>query len=606
MATYQTITKNLNVKTAEAFISDVKDNSSYYIFTAKHTPYSVASDDVVPVAKDTVKSSIDIYNDMIFGKRIKPDDIQIMAKRYDWTLNTVYDMYLDNDPDLLNKKFFVVVNEGINYNVYKCLYNNNGGPSTVEPSGYDVDAFETVEDGYVWKYLYTVDEFEWRRFSTASYMPVIANTSVINSAQNGSIDVILVDQTNSGSGYNNYTTGSFLKEEDLRYNNNSKVYGLGDSAVAIDGFYVGCLIKITSGNANNEYRKIVDYTIIDGKKLITVDSEFDQVIRQTDTYEIYPNVFIYDTGATATVNCVARAMISANTGNSIHKIDIINPGLGYRQAIARLEPNSTVNVTEAANLAVVISPPGGHGSNINYELFSKYVGISTSFIGDSAPLTIENKYRTIGLLKDPTFSNVGIALDSSKTVGSFIPNETVYRYKPIKLFGNVALFSNSLVVGTDPIFTNSFRTDDRVIISNGTENFFSTVIQITGNNQLIVDKTPPFSGTNCSIFLTDSAVFGKVSDYSDVNKVYLKDVIPSEFDKSSSLVGDSSYCTVFVNSISTGYVTVNGRDAEGFNAFNQLYSLVGTLTTSTGFIENEIITQGDGNELTDPRAYYTH
>lgn len=53
---------------------------------------------------------------------------------------------------LENTKFYVVTDD---FNVYKCLDNNNGALSTVKPTGTPVEAIKT-SDGYVWKFLYNV------------------------------------------------------------------------------------------------------------------------------------------------------------------------------------------------------------------------------------------------------------------------------------------------------------------------------------------------------------------------------------------------------------------------------------------------------------------
>jgi len=75
MSINQKITSTLNVQAAESFVQSVLDNAAYYVFTAKHTPFGVGqgggSDEIPPVPQDTVVSSIQVYNDMVFGKRLK-------------------------------------------------------------------------------------------------------------------------------------------------------------------------------------------------------------------------------------------------------------------------------------------------------------------------------------------------------------------------------------------------------------------------------------------------------------------------------------------------------------------------------------------------------
>jgi hypothetical protein len=302
---------------------------------------------------------------------------------------------------------------------------------------------------------------------------------------------------------------------------------------------------MTSGVATNEYRLITDYTIIDGRKVITIDRAFNNRPNSGDEYEIFPNVFIYDVSGTSTANCVARAIVNSAIGNAISRVEVLTTGAGYRLATAKIKTANIVSVTGNAVVTPVISPPGGHGSNINNELFGRFVGVSSSFIGNNEPLSANNDYRTVGLLKNPQFANVNVILDAGSVTGSFITNEIVYRYKPVRLFGNVSISANSLITGTDTAFIDTFRTNDRVIITNGISNIFANVQVITSDTLLTIDKEPVFTGSNCAIYLIEAVKFGKVTDYNSIN-VSLTDVDPVGLEISSYLLGEVSSCTARV------------------------------------------------------------
>src|SRR6056300_1761866 len=123
------------------------------------------------------------------------------------TTDTVYSMYRDTDEDMYDRQFYVLTNE---YNVYKCLYNNKGGASTVKPTGFSTSSF-TTSDGYTWKYMYTISLGDANKFLTSVHMPVKTITAsdgstesdrqlaVQNAAVNGAIEVI--ETVNVGSGY---------------------------------------------------------------------------------------------------------------------------------------------------------------------------------------------------------------------------------------------------------------------------------------------------------------------------------------------------------------------------------------------------------------------
>ena len=58
------------------------------------------------------------------------------------------------------------------YNVYKCLDNNNNAVSTYKPIGTVVDPV-IMPDGYMWKYLYSIPIALRNKFLTDVYMPVV-------------------------------------------------------------------------------------------------------------------------------------------------------------------------------------------------------------------------------------------------------------------------------------------------------------------------------------------------------------------------------------------------------------------------------------------------
>ena len=601
MSINQKITTTLNVQAAESFVQSVQENAAYYVFAAKHTPFGVdqggGSDEAPPVPEDTVVSTIQVYNDMIFGKKIKSDNVINMIKRYEWVENGVYDMYRDNDTDLASKQFYVVIDDSVELNVYKCLFNNNGARSTQKPFGKDTTPIEFPQDGYIWKYMFSIDQFNIRKFATSEYVPVTPNALVANAAVPGSIEIITVD--NSGAGYNNYTVGQFPDTASIAVGSNLR-FGLDASASSIDTFYKNCLIRMTSGVATNEFRLITDYAITGGQKVITIDRAFNNRPNAGDEYEIYPNVFVYDVSGTSTANCVARAIVNSAIGNAVSRVEVLSTGAGYRLATAKIKTANIVSVTSNAVVTPIVSPAGGHGSNINNELFGRYVGISSSFIGNNEPLTANNDYRTVGLLKDPQFANVNILLDAGSITGSFITNEVVYRYKPIRLFGNVSVSANSLVIGTDTAFVDTFRADDRVIITNGITNIFANVQSITSDTQIVIDKTPTFTGANCAIYLIEAEKFGQVTQYDSVS-ISLTDVNPVGLELSSYLLGEVSFSSARISNTQPN-IRVNGRDADEFNAFNQLTTFVGSFTSTVDFIEDEFLIQDTDDIDTSPTA----
>jgi hypothetical protein len=180
-----------------------------YCFLAKATPWTDENNPPVPTAD--VKYVKQVQKNIFVSKLIGINDISPVIKRIDWTAGTVYEYYKD-DVDMIAldangniTHTFYVKNK---YDqVFKCLWNNGGLTSTVEPyfepGSYNTNNIFQAGDKYKWKYIYTIDTGLKVKFMDKTWIPVTvgANTPspLINTAGAGSIDVINV--TNGGSGY---------------------------------------------------------------------------------------------------------------------------------------------------------------------------------------------------------------------------------------------------------------------------------------------------------------------------------------------------------------------------------------------------------------------
>lgn len=171
------------------------------------------SDNVIPNAATSYCGTMrDVWNNMIGGVLLHASDIAFVVPRYNWTANTVYNIYDPTDPNLFSKPFYVLTS---NYDVYKCLDNNNNSQSTVMPVAQPTLDWRTpiqTSDGYVWKYLFSLNSADTnftQKFLTNAYMPVkslsvnapepINQWNVQEAAIDGAIDNIIM--TNGGAGY---------------------------------------------------------------------------------------------------------------------------------------------------------------------------------------------------------------------------------------------------------------------------------------------------------------------------------------------------------------------------------------------------------------------
>ena len=183
--------------------------NSLYCFLSRIDPWTSDLDPEEPT-QDTAYLK-NVYKNMFVVKKIQSNDIAIVTQRIDWTSGVVYDYYRD-DIDMLEKDIngflklqFYIRNQ---YDqVFKCLWNNNGGDSTeqpyFQPGTYGTNNIYQGADGYKWKYIYTIDIGSKTKFMDSVWIPVPIMETTLNplkrSAGCGDIEVINV--LNGGSGY---------------------------------------------------------------------------------------------------------------------------------------------------------------------------------------------------------------------------------------------------------------------------------------------------------------------------------------------------------------------------------------------------------------------
>jgi sugar lactone lactonase YvrE len=106
--------------------------------------------------------------------------------------------------------FYVMTDD---FNVYKCLDNNNNSPSTSKPTGTQVEPLKLI-DGYIWKYMYNVPIGLRNKFLTGDQIPVIS--ALTNQFYNsGALENITI--ISKGSGYksaNIVVSGDGFRESD--------------------------------------------------------------------------------------------------------------------------------------------------------------------------------------------------------------------------------------------------------------------------------------------------------------------------------------------------------------------------------------------------------
>jgi len=210
------------------------------------------NDDLNPPAPTQDQAYIkSVFANMFVAKQILSNNISPVIQRIDWISGTSYDFYQDNvDMFAKDANGFLVYEFYVRNRydqVFKCLWNNNGSQSTVEPffkpGNYGSNNIFQDVDGYKWKYMFTIDVGSKKTFMDFTWIPVPVGQNtpnpITNTAGYGDIEVINV--TNGGSGYPMDGSVSVV------------ITGDGINAAATPTIVGGVITDITVNNTGTSY-----------------------------------------------------------------------------------------------------------------------------------------------------------------------------------------------------------------------------------------------------------------------------------------------------------------------------------------------------------------
>lgn len=159
----------------------------------------LSSEEDPPGISDTYSAELESRRNIIYSKLIDSNDVALVVRRINWTSGFTYDQYDDYTEDnpsytgaaSISEALFYVLTD--DFNVYKCLYNNNGAQSIVKPTGTSTDPV-TESDGYIWKFMYSVPISLRNKFLNSTYMPV--TTSLTNQfySRGSILDYVIEDR----------------------------------------------------------------------------------------------------------------------------------------------------------------------------------------------------------------------------------------------------------------------------------------------------------------------------------------------------------------------------------------------------------------------------
>jgi hypothetical protein len=272
------ITDKFRILNASSFVDSVADSSnSYYVFVGLSNPSSVGFgrsdtwDTNPPNPIDNFDYSNHYKNTILYGKKITSANIRRVIKRIDWISGQIYEMYrpdysvLNPSPTtgsirLYDANYYVLNSD---YRVYICIDNGSSGDkptgnaSQIEPTFTDLEPTK-LDDGYVWKYLYTIPPSDIIKFDSTEYITVPNNWSTSTDSQ------ITAIRENGNSTLNeNQIKKIYIQNAGVGYAAGTKscnIFGDGSggtASVTVDVETKISDVVVTSGGKNYTYA-IVD------------------------------------------------------------------------------------------------------------------------------------------------------------------------------------------------------------------------------------------------------------------------------------------------------------------------------------------------------------
>lgn len=574
------VTRELSLLSARAFVSSVtSSNGPYYVWIGNPVDPDVDND----VYDTPLYTVVDPYDKMIMGKEVTANDVSLMVRKIEYSANTVYDMYDDSDPALYEKDYYVSVTSGDYTHVFKCLWNNNGEPSTAAPDIGDVDENDVVyqtSDGYQWRYMYTVEDTELLKFSSPGYIPLTLNASA-SAPVSGAIDVIKV--LSPGSGYDNHLTGTF-GVTDVAVGGNSLVYSVSSNLTAssVNGYYTGCVMYISSGTGAGGYRTITDYVSNSSGKFCVVANDFSVQPLNGSVFQISPEVSITGDGL-QTSNAAARAIINS-TGNTIHRVEVLARGRDYSTATATVVANSVVGVSSNAILRVINGPPGGHGFDVAAELGVTRCSVSVKLEGNTNGLLPgTGRFGQYGIMTRPVFRTANVRFHPAG--GTAQVGATLLKIQPTKVQESctVGIGANTITSAAGD-WTDTFSNGDLVYVTDTSERHLGT---ITAVNSTVVTITSAFgwSSSNVEVWSVETLANAYIKEVHSANNLCVSNVA-GIFDQGAVTIVPGGGFWGEVDSVERSGV------AKNQSTFIQMDKVVGSYVSGT-LQENEVVFQGN-------------
>ena len=364
------ITNKFRIHNQEQFVESFTESSPnvYYMGIGRPQGFTTStrgdsrtqfegsdSSPLTPV--DSVSQEFHVFDDLLAAKKVASTDVSVAIARRNWTSGTVYDMYRHDYGQyvtgstttvvsassgataLYDTSFYVLTDD---FNVYKCLDNNNGGTSTTKPTGTSTSILSTA-DSYKWKYMYSLTAAQQANFLSTDFMGVATNSTVASAAVDGAVNIVKIKTAGSG-GTNGSHTGVAIR-------------GDGSSGVATVTVSGGAVtaVTVTTPGTGYTYAYIRNADIVSAGATSLSGSELDVIIEPKGGHG--KNAITELGGFFVMMNTNFEADETANTGDFTTAND-------FRRVCLLRDPKSGGSAASATTLrgtkAVLVTSPSGN------------------------------------------------------------------------------------------------------------------------------------------------------------------------------------------------------------------------------------------------------
>jgi hypothetical protein len=418
----------------------------------------------------------EVRNNITYFRRVMPGEVSLCTPRNEWSIapeNRVYTQWDDMMPNTTTD--YHVVNS--NFEVYKCLDNNNGALSTVEPTGRFYIPIKLL-DGYIWKYMFTIPVAKRKRFNSFDRMPVQVALSDTFYSQGaiGRVSILA-----NGSGYPN------LQITNLNVNGATSGSGLVATVTAIGASGSITAITVTDGGSGYTSFDISISGVGSGAILTPIISA-----GVVTGFTIVSGGVNYSNGVTITSTvggAILLPVIDPITG-SIISVKIVNRGSGYTGT-------PTISIVVLAGYSSGVGKyPGNPGAVIAPNMLNGR--LDTISINDPGLTYLSDNATTISVVGDGSGAELIPIIDSSGAIVElFIKSGGVgYTFANANISGIGGSGANISIILND----SDIISDQSIVEQSAVDGAIHLIIPVSGGAAYtnLTTVTIEGDGTGCT------------------------------------------------------------------------------------------------------------